>query len=56
MTQTIEKPPLGKCPDCGEQSLQSASERGEDDHGQLEADRDFCEKCGYDTGWCVGRC
>jgi predicted RNA-binding Zn-ribbon protein involved in translation (DUF1610 family) len=44
------------CPKCGEKSLHLVEERGSDDYGDLEGAREFCEKCGYDTGWCVGRC
>jgi hypothetical protein len=43
-------------PKCGEKSLHLVEERGSDDYGDLEGAREFCEKCGYDTGWCVGRC
>ena len=49
---------LGKCPKCGEKTLRSVDGRGEDDHGQLEGERDICEnkECDYDSGWSIGRC
>lgn len=44
-----------KCPKCGEMSLQVKGMTGEDDHGQIEGEAEWCEKCGYMDEW-AARC
>lgn len=48
-------PQLQVCPKCKERALYVQGMSGEDDHGQIEGEQEYCENCGHEDQW-ASRC